>query len=109
MMACGRSSARNNNYSLVLERSYFYVFLSHCQSEKPFPLFESTVFVLHLQNSTILLLLLLNPVLITVIAIFISLKKSRSRDECYHSICFGVSSYVNKINLGPPILLPCPV
>lgn len=108
MMACGRSSARNNNYSLVLERSYFYVFLSRCQSEKSFPHFESTGSLCFMPVK-LFECFWWNPVLITVIAILISFKKSKSRDECCCTICSGVINYVNKINLRPPMFLPCPV
>jgi len=108
MMACGRSSARNNNSSLVLERSYFYVFLFRCQSENSIPYFESTG-SLWFMPLKLLACFWLNPVLITIIDTLISWKKSRSRDECYRTAWFGVINCANKINLCPPMFLPCPV
>lgn len=70
MMACGRSSARNNNSSLGLERSYFYVFLFRCQSEKSFPHFESAGSLCFMPLK-LFGIFWLNPVLLTIIAILI--------------------------------------
>lgn len=83
MMACGRSSARNNVSSLVLERSYFCVFLSCCQSEKSFPQFESTDSFMPVK---LLGCLWLNPVLVTIITILVFFFIKSSRDEQYHTI-----------------------
>lgn len=49
----------------------------------------------------------LNPVLITISVILIALKRSGRRDECYCTICCGVTNYVDKINLRSPMFLPC--
>lgn len=103
MMACGRSSTINNNSLLVLEKSYFYAFLSHWQRSS---------FLTFRVQSLFYAFKTVRMLLVEPCANFnyfsFDLLKTPKREECYLAICFGVASDVNKINPRPPKSLPCP-